>query len=43
MHWMIRVEVAELNVHLGYLIESFSRIGMNSAKEKLTGHHFQKG
>ena len=40
---MMRVEVAELKEYLGYLIELFSRIGvMNFAKEKLTGHHFQK-
>jgi len=33
MHWMMRVEVTELNVYLGDLIESFSRIGMKFAKE----------
>jgi len=42
MHWMMRVEATELKVYLGYLIESFSRIGMNSVKEKLTSHYFQK-
>ena len=30
---MMRVEVTELNVYLGYLIESFSRIGIICKRE----------